>query len=138
MKTAHRVSLELPSCFRGSIPLWRQVAEALAWEIDIGRIASGDVLPATRVLARQLGLSRTTIQAAYDELFSLGYLRARVGDGSYVCGREARTRPPIHERPRTMLTDPDRLSLVVYSPASCSSITRPLPAGVANNGAVVR
>jgi DNA-binding GntR family transcriptional regulator len=115
MKTARQISLELALCLHGSIPLWRQVVEALAWEIDMGRIRSGTVLPATRVLARQLGLSRTTVQAAYDELSSLGYLRARVGDGSYVCGREARVRPPIHERARGVLSDPDRLALVVYS-----------------------
>lgn len=114
MKTTRCISLALPSCFRSSIPLWRQLVEALAWEIDMGRIASGEVLPATRVLARQLGLSRTTVQAAYDELSSLGYLRGRVGDGSYVCGRDARTRPPIHERPRTALSDPDSLFIVVY------------------------
>ena len=117
MKTARQVSVELPSLKRGSIPLWRQVVETVAWEIDMGRIPCGTVVPASRVLARQLGVSRTTVQAAYDELCSLGYLRGRVGDGSYVCGREARARPPIHERRQTFMVDPDRLWLVVYLPA---------------------
>ena len=115
MKTVRRTALELPSCSHTAGPLWRQVVEAVAWEIDIGRIASGMVLPATRVLARQLGVSRNTVQAAYDELSSLGYLRGRIGDGSYVCGREVRTRRPIHERPKTLLSDPDGLSIVAYT-----------------------
>jgi GntR family transcriptional regulator/MocR family aminotransferase len=116
MKSARDICLELAPCHPSSTPLWRQVVEAVAWEIDVGRVASGTALPATRVLARQLGLSRTTVQAAYDELASLGYVRARVGDGSYVGAREERSRPPIHERPKAVLSDPDGVAIVAYSP----------------------
>jgi len=116
MKRARHISVELPPCATASMPIWRQLMESMAWQIDIGRLAPGSVLPSTRTLAKQLGLSRTTVQAAYDELYCLGYLRGRVGDGSYVSARDARVRPPVHERIRTAFGDPDGLLLVLYSP----------------------
>ncbi len=120
MKTARTIQIGLPACCGGSAPRWRQVAEALSWEIDVGRLRPGMRVPASRTLARRLGLSRNTILAAYDELSSLGYLRGRVGDGSYVSARGARARPPIHERRQVVLDDPDGLPLIVYSSRSAS------------------
>jgi DNA-binding transcriptional MocR family regulator len=47
-----------------------------------GRLALGTRLPAERELAAQLGLSRTTISAAYAELRDSGYLESLRGSGS--------------------------------------------------------
>jgi DNA-binding GntR family transcriptional regulator len=91
----------------GKRPLWRAVAECLAWEMDIGRLAPGMRVPATRTLARELGVSRNTVALAYDELMSLGYLSARVGDGSYVAPWMRRARPPLFERTWHKGVDPD-------------------------------
>jgi GntR family transcriptional regulator/MocR family aminotransferase len=41
-------------------------------------------LPATRDLARQYGLARGTIVAAFDQLRAEGYLEGRVGSGTFV------------------------------------------------------
>jgi len=41
-------------------------------------------MPSTRALARQLGLSRVTVLAAYDELVARGILIGRHGSGTYV------------------------------------------------------
>lgn len=49
-----------------------------------GRLALGTRLPAERELAAQLGLSRTTISAAYAELRDSGYLESLRGSGSVV------------------------------------------------------
>jgi DNA-binding transcriptional MocR family regulator len=68
------------------IPLYRQLGAYLQCLIETGDLRSGDRLPATRELAGQLGLNRTTISAAYDLLESGGLIKGEVGRGSYVCG----------------------------------------------------
>lgn len=57
---------------------------ALRSAIRSGRLAAGSRLPATRVLAAELGLSRGTVSAAYDQLVAEGYLLARHGSGTTV------------------------------------------------------
>ncbi|MEV5433540.1 PLP-dependent aminotransferase family protein [Streptomyces sp. NPDC052701] len=49
-----------------------------------GRLAPGTRLPATRRLAAELGVSRGTAKAAYDQLVAEGYLTARQGSGTRV------------------------------------------------------
>jgi GntR family transcriptional regulator/MocR family aminotransferase len=49
-----------------------------------GRLAPGARLPATRRLAEELGVSRGTVKAAYDQLIAEGYLTARQGSGTVV------------------------------------------------------
>src|SRR5689334_22120635 len=58
--------------------------DSFVCEIEIGRLTAGTRVPSSRTLARALGVSRTTVTQAYDELASRGYLRARVGDGAYI------------------------------------------------------
>ncbi|MFJ6940719.1 PLP-dependent aminotransferase family protein [Streptomyces sp. NPDC101132] len=52
--------------------------------VRTGRLVSGARLPSTRRLAAELGLSRGTVQAAYDQLTAEGYLTARQGAGTVV------------------------------------------------------
>ncbi len=49
-----------------------------------GILTPGDRLPATRTLATEIGVSRTTVIDAIDRLISEGLLEARVGAGTYV------------------------------------------------------
>ena len=65
-------------------PLYRQLAEAIQSSISSGEIAAGERLPATRELAGQLGLNRTTVSAAYTRLEEMGLLEGQVGRGSFV------------------------------------------------------
>lgn len=44
----------------------------------------GDRLPASRTLAHELGLSRTTVIRAYEQLLDEGYADARSGSGTHV------------------------------------------------------
>ncbi|XXT98692.1 PLP-dependent aminotransferase family protein [Sorangium sp. So ce834] len=67
-----------------SAPLHRQVYEAVRGAILAGRLRSGSKLPSTRALAAHLGLSRNTVLGAYAQLLSEGYLRGRIGSGTYV------------------------------------------------------
>jgi GntR family transcriptional regulator/MocR family aminotransferase len=64
--------------------VFRQLEEHLRGLIETGRLAPGAKLPATRVLAASLGLSRTTVSLAYDTLVAGGWLRAHVGQGTFV------------------------------------------------------
>ncbi|WP_424854807.1 PLP-dependent aminotransferase family protein [Streptomyces sp. SAI-170] len=57
---------------------------ALRDAVRDGRLAPGALLPATRRLAEELGLSRGTVKAAYDQLVAEGYLTARQGAGTQV------------------------------------------------------
>jgi GntR family transcriptional regulator/MocR family aminotransferase len=63
--------------------------------IRCGRLAPGARLPATRRLAEELGVSRGTVKAAYDQLIAEGYLTARQGSGTVVAPLPAaETRSP--------------------------------------------
>ena len=57
---------------------------ALRSAVRSGVLAAGSRLPATRVLAAELGISRGTVSAAYDQLVAEGYLLARHGSGTTV------------------------------------------------------
>ncbi|HQR37030.1 MAG TPA: PLP-dependent aminotransferase family protein [Blastocatellia bacterium] len=68
----------------GDGPLFQRVYEGLRRAILAGDLASGTRLPSTRALAADLGVSRTTVLGAYDQLLAEGYVRGRVGSGTYV------------------------------------------------------
>lgn len=74
------------------VPLWRQVRDRVVSLVDDGALRPGDRLPPTRALARTLGLGRTTLVRAYEELRALGYLESRSGSYSTV-RRRARPAP---------------------------------------------
>ena len=70
-------------------PLYRQLIEQIRAQIDGGDLPAGARLPASRRLARELGLSRITVVNAYNELRGAGYLSAKTGRGTFVArGRE--------------------------------------------------
>src|ERR1700719_3496626 len=69
---------------QSDVPLYRQVFQQLKDSINDGRLARGSKLPATRELAGQLGLNRTTVSAAYELLESEGLITGHVGRGSFV------------------------------------------------------
>jgi 2-aminoadipate transaminase len=69
-------------------PLYRQLADAITGVISRGSIKPGERLPATRELAGQLGLNRTTVSAAYTVLEESGLIQGHVGRGSFVTKRD--------------------------------------------------
>lgn len=73
------------------IPLWRQVAAQLSVEIRGRGAGRGEELPAVRALARELGLHRETVRAAYALLEEQGLVEVRGGSGVRVPG------PPVPE-----------------------------------------
>ena len=57
-----------------SRPLPAQIVEDVRGRITDSRLAPGDPLPSTRVLARQLGISRGSVVSAYEQLVGEGLL----------------------------------------------------------------
>ncbi len=66
------------------VPLYQQIYDAIRRAILAGEFATGMRLPASRVLATQLGVSRITVVNAYDQLFAEGYLIGKIGAGTFV------------------------------------------------------
>lgn len=58
-----------------------------------GRLAAGERLPSGRALAGTLGVSRTVVTEAYEQLYAEGWLEGRHGSGTYVTEGVA-ARPP--------------------------------------------
>ncbi|WP_240147845.1 PLP-dependent aminotransferase family protein [Luteibacter yeojuensis] len=67
--------------------MYVQVAESIRRDIEAGRFQVGACLPGSRSMAIALGVSRTVVLMAYDQLESEGYLETRSGSGTYVSAR---------------------------------------------------
>ena len=82
------------------MPLYRRIAEDLRRAIAAGKLPRGARLPASRVMARQLGVSRNTVLAAYDTLAADGIIAGRTGSGTVV-----RNAPALKMDARRLLRD---------------------------------
>ncbi|HMX29282.1 MAG TPA: GntR family transcriptional regulator, partial [Blastocatellia bacterium] len=65
-------------------PLYAQIAAEVRRLIRQGTLKIGDRLPPNRVLAVSLGVNRSTVATAYDELLADGLIASRVGSGTYI------------------------------------------------------
>ncbi|HGE6662960.1 TPA: PLP-dependent aminotransferase family protein [Serratia marcescens] len=74
--------------------LRERLCAALRQAIHHGALSVGQRLPSSRVLAGDLNLSRVTVEAAYGQLEAEGYLQRRVGQGTFVAIRIAKSPPP--------------------------------------------
>ena len=67
-------------------PLYRKVQDQLVGAILRGSMPAGSRLPSLRRLARDLGVSRITVEAAYEALEAQGLIESRARSGTYVTG----------------------------------------------------
>ena len=65
-------------------PLYEQIYAYIKCEIQEGHIKSGEKLPSTRALSRHLEVSRSTVELAYEQLLSEGYVEAEPYRGYFV------------------------------------------------------
>lgn len=66
-------------------PFYQQIYEALKKLICEGKLNAKEKLPSCRKLAEHLGVSRATVDLAYAQLVSEGYVESVVKSGYYVC-----------------------------------------------------
>lgn len=70
---------------RGDLALYEYLYRCIRHDIAHGKVEPGQKLPSKRALAKQLGVSLITIEAAYDQLAAEGYIRSRERCGYYAC-----------------------------------------------------
>ena len=70
---------------RGDLSLYEYLYRCIRHDIAHGKVEPGQKLPSKRALAKQLGVSLITIEAAYDQLVAEGYIRSRERCGYYAC-----------------------------------------------------
>ena len=83
---AELIARDLANFVEGNnkIPLHRRVYNSVRTAILSQQLRAKDRLPSTRDLAQDLGLSRNTIMAAFQQLIAEGYVDASIGSGTYV------------------------------------------------------
>ena len=70
--------------YRDSKPIYEQVKDGFRKLILSGTLATGEQLPSVRELAAQLAINPNTIQRAYRELESDGFIYSIPGKGSFA------------------------------------------------------
>jgi len=93
---------------RTKTPLYRQLYDWYRSAIIEGQMRPGQRVPATRILAAELKISRIPVLNAYEQLLAEGYFEARVGAGTCVAGSipdEAMN--PAADKARNLLPAPE-------------------------------
>ncbi|WP_150274616.1 PLP-dependent aminotransferase family protein [Paenibacillus tepidiphilus] len=112
--------------------LSRQVYGQILQAIAGGCLKSGDRLPATRLLSKQLLVSRSVVLEAYEQLQAEGYLEMRKGAGTFVAATAAEagtSSPPVSGDGCTVATKaPEFISFDPLSSAAAYDFRHGVPA----------
>ena len=106
----------------GSKHLYEQIYEHIREEIKGGKLLSGERLPSTRALAEYLQISRSTVDFAYEQLVSEGYIEAKPHRGFFVCMLEelpegsGQENPVIPEREKRRQEERESAVMYDFSP----------------------
>lgn len=103
------------------LPAYLQIRDTIVARVDDGTLLPGDTLPPTRVLAESLGVHRSTVIRAYDEIRALGYLESRPGSYTTV-----RRRAPLATEPGATL-ESESPTFINWARASRSLPIEPPP-----------
>lgn len=111
-----RTLVDLPvSLSRDSaVPLATQLTGWLRDAMLSGALAPGERLPSTRGLAAQLGVSRTVVTEAYQQLYAEGWLDGRHGSGTFVAQLDETPRPAPPAPVRKKAADPAGRPLISF------------------------
>ena len=98
------------------LPLYEALYRCIRDDILSGKLASGEKLPSKRTLCANLKVSKITVESAYNELLSEGYIRSVEKVGYFV--ETIQRTPPKPKLPQTFTPPPDhRLDLSEGGPA---------------------
>ena len=106
---------------RGNGPLGRRLAHAIRSRISSGLLEAGVMLPPERSLALALGVSRSTVVAALDELRASGFVASRQGSGTRV-PPTARNEAPHSGAAERLLPADHILNLAASVPPEASQL----------------
>lgn len=81
------VSLWTPQISNDGTPFYRGLADAIAEDIEAGRLRPGERLPPQRRLAELLEVDLTTVSRGYAEAQSRGLIESQIGRGTFVAER---------------------------------------------------
>lgn len=84
---------------RLGIPMYEQIYQYIKEDIQKGRIRAGEKLPSTRSLSAHLEVSRSTVDLAYEQLLSEGYVEAEPCRGYFVNQIEDLYQTPDQQSP---------------------------------------
>lgn len=87
-------------------PLTTRLASELRTAMTTGVLRPSERLPSSRSLAAQLGVSRTVVTDAYQQLYAEGWLEGRHGSGTFVAAHEPLA-PRTTPVPRSGLPSPE-------------------------------
>ena len=76
--------LMIPLKVNSSVPLYEQIYNFIKNEIRAGKLTVAQKLPSTRNLSNHLQISRSTVELAYNQLVSEGYIESRPKSGYYI------------------------------------------------------
>ena len=76
--------MRIPLDRHSAVPLYQQIETYLRQGILSGSLATNTRLPASRQLARDLGVNRITVENAYAVLETDGLIYSKMGSGTYV------------------------------------------------------
>ncbi len=85
------------------LPLYEDLYRSIRADILCGRLAPGQKLPSKRALARNLEVSKITVEAAYDQLLSQGYIRSQEKVGYFV----ENIAPPVRQTAPAPIPEPE-------------------------------
>ena len=69
---------------QGALPVYIQIAELVARQIEAGLLTEGQRLPPEREMARQHGVAVGTLRKSLARLTEMGHLDRRQGSGNYI------------------------------------------------------
>ena len=69
---------------QGALPVYIQIAELVARQIEAGLLVKGQRLPPEREMARQHGVAVGTLRKSLARLTAMGHLERRQGSGNYI------------------------------------------------------
>jgi GntR family transcriptional regulator / MocR family aminotransferase len=116
-----------PAC---ELPIFLQLAHAIADDIRSGRLKPGEPLPGTRELAEQLSINRNTVVAGYAELAAEGLVHTRVGGGTFVATPMSTVThpvPPTRDTPTYAMKALPHPALPVTAPKPGTLVFNGLP-----------
>ena len=76
------------------VPLYEALYRCIREDILSGALPAGEKLPSKRALAQNLEVSKITVETAYNQLLSEGYIRSQEKVGYFVEAVERRSHLP--------------------------------------------